>query len=319
MACIQEEQFRRMYKACQMIPTVDLIANMSDAQIKKLSLGYRIYIAGNLKTLACLSYKAAWTTQRIILTNNSSPQPIPGHWPNAFIWKQMEKNGVRELRSYTNVTEIRHILQNYFKFLFVRHPLDRIHSGYYDKLLYEMFIDKHGTYSEYLLPKILRLVRPDLLNQSLESIHLPFVDVLRFIKAGGTDRHFNGNYVNWCSACLIKYDYIGKVETFDKDMNHIITHHFPAGRGKSTHHNIAGTSLGRNNTYRKKLANTENVTEDPIDHIEGNYATDLKAFGYKIERIDGDYYSSCDGGCCCIMISDHINNGQKLNYMTHVL
>ena len=89
----------------------------------------------------------------------------------------MKKNKIKKLSEY-NVTKIRHILKTYFKYMFVRHPLDRIHLAYCDKLIYEMFIDTYGNYYWHLVPRILKLVRPDLLNQSLQSIHLPFDDVL---------------------------------------------------------------------------------------------------------------------------------------------
>ena len=297
--CSQAERFKRLYATCQHLPSRNVIANLSDKAIKHLAKG--LLVAEKLKTVVCLTYKVAWTTQRVVLTNNSSPEPIPSDLGNAKIWRKMEPNKIMGLSRYPANT-IRYILKHYFKYMFVRHPLERIYSGYYDKIVYERFIEQHGNYYRQLVPKILKRIRPDLLDQPVESVHLPFYEVLQYIKAGGSDMHFARNYAGRCRACLIKYDYIGKTETFDEDMNYIITQNFPAGRGKGTKRNaaasVSGSSLGSSHIFHKKLEESENITQDLIDHIEKKYAMDFEQFGYKIEKIDGEYYSSCEGGCC---------------------
>ena len=88
--CSQRERFRVMYESCTKPPSLEDIDTMPDREINTLAKG--LYVADNLKTLACISYKAGWTTQRVVLANNSSPDPIPGDLGNKKIWNYLGPN-----------------------------------------------------------------------------------------------------------------------------------------------------------------------------------------------------------------------------------
>ncbi len=69
-----------------------------------------------------------------------------------------EQYGVKSLAHYSKPKR-REILKTYYKFMFVRHPFDRVQAAYLDKLVAEMFYGKPGNYYKNLLPVILEKVR----------------------------------------------------------------------------------------------------------------------------------------------------------------
>ena len=99
----------RMYTACEKVPSIYLIDVISDSDIRCISQA-NILVTEKLQPMVCLLFKVGWTTQKVILANNSSPEPIPGDWDNYMIWMTMNKNNIQKLSSYT-VEEIRHILR----------------------------------------------------------------------------------------------------------------------------------------------------------------------------------------------------------------
>ena len=238
-----------------------------------------------------MHYKVALTKQRDILTNNSAKDPIPQDFPQ--VWQLMRENNIAYLDDPKySVADIRYRLKHFFKYMFVRHPLERILSAYKQKLVIEM-AHGNGNYYKKLLPKILKLVRPGVIQQPLESIRLPFADILRFLKAGGDDIHFTGPYANWCQPCMVKYDYIGKVETFEHDMNAIIERQLPAKRGKGTKKNSSTGTL-----FYKKLVEYKHVPVDLITFVKNKYSKDIAQFGYRFQYVSGSYFATCAGSCC---------------------
>ena len=295
--CSQKERFDLLYKSCHRKPSMRDIDDLTNSEIKKLSRN--LFVAENLKTLACIHYKVAWTTQRVIFANNSAKDPIPGHKSNSAVWRYLKPNNVRKLsHQMYSLEDKRHRLKHYFKYMFTRHPLDRVLSAFKDKLELEME-DGHGNYYRRLLPKIANLVHPELLRQRpLEDIRMPYVDVLKFLKAGGKDMHFSGPYENKCQPCVLKYDYLAKVETFDKDMDYIIDHQFPAKRGKNTLRNTWGTPKIQKIKFYKELKEYEELPEELIHFAVSKYSRDFEQYGYTTDRINGKCYATCKGSCC---------------------
>ena len=296
--CSQEERFARLYSHCPKVPSLDDIDSMTDKEINKLSRWF--FVADRLKTLTCMHYKAGWTSQRLILMNNSADNPTkPVHTSDG----KGQFNGINELNmSYLydakwTVEDKRYRLKNYFKYTFVRHPFDRILSGYRDKLVVEMddAYEHTGDYYNVMLPRILKKIKPDLLSQPLETIRLPFSDVVEFIVKGGFDWHFKGSYNDICHHCKLKYDYIGKVETWDNDIGYIIDTHFPKKRGKATKGNVNSEVM---EVFDKRLREYEDISDEHMEYMDRKYADDFTMFGYKWEKKDDEVYASCDGGCC---------------------
>ena len=270
---------------------------MDDKQVRFLSKN--LLVAEKLKTIVCLHMKVAWTSIKTILLNNTLPEEeVPHMKDNDISWMNLRtKHNITQLNDPRfTIEDQRYRLKHYYKFYFVRHPLDRIFSGYHDKLVVEMD-DGHGIYYKILLQTIIDAVRPDLQSKRMEDIRLPFEDVLRLIEAGKMDQHFIGPYFRKCQPCKIKYDYIGKVETFDHDMANIIERQFPAKRGKNTRLNVAGTHE-HTQRFCKRLKAYEDVPKKLFNNTVNYYASDFVNYGYIWHWTNGSFVVQCNGTCC---------------------
>ena len=109
-------------------------------------------------------------------------------------------------------------MEKYFTFVFVRHPLDRLVSAYIDKVLntkntYYAYVRKAllQKYSEVNFQNFLRFV----LN-SMEKCNSQTTTCLNSI-----DVHWQPYYQR-CEFCDVKYDYIGRLETFNHDVQEVL-------------------------------------------------------------------------------------------------
>ena len=140
----------------------------------------------------------------------------------------LERFGLTRLSSYT-LPDIKMRLDNYVKFMFVRHPFERLVSSYRAKFLTPTkFRDWYGR----------RIIRQYRDNPSYESLQngtdVRFEEFIKFIIDEVTI-HKSVLTANWrpyhklCYPCHIKWDYIGKLETLYQDAKHIFDQtHFNA-------------------------------------------------------------------------------------------
>lgn len=107
-------------------------------------------------------------------------------------------------------------LKNYFKFMFARYPFDRIYSAYWDKLNpgNDVFRNVTGR-------KIKRLFRrKNATNDDDDPVTLDeFARYLTGLRRA--DDHWS-RIVDLCNPCAVRYDVIGKYETFMDDVNYVL-------------------------------------------------------------------------------------------------
>ena len=127
---------------------------------------------------------------------------------------------------------------------------------------------------------------------------MPFVDVLRYLKDGGTDMYFRGPYELKCKPCVVPYDYIGKEETFYHDTYYIIDNKLPEKRGKNTYRNMWATVENMKSKFHKELKEYEGFTAILIGYLRQKYARDFEQFGYATDGRCGRIYATCTGYCC---------------------
>ncbi|XP_013394955.1 carbohydrate sulfotransferase 11 isoform X2 [Lingula anatina] len=116
-------------------------------------------------------------------------------------------------------------LQNYLKFMMVRHPMERVVSAYVDKLE-----DDHDPYLLWLGKRILKKYRKNPSEDALKTGRsVTFQEFINYLldetktKWGkkNIDIHWR-TYDNLCHPCSIDYDVIGKYETLETDSNNIL-------------------------------------------------------------------------------------------------
>lgn len=128
----------------------------------------------------------------------------------------------RRLNNYTG-EEIRYRLDHYLKFMFVRHPLERLISAYRNKF------NSNYTSSEYFRSRygrqIVRQYRANASEESLARGHdVTFAEFVRYVidprtaaaQPGGFNEHWKPQY-ELCLPCTIRYNLVGKYETLNDD------------------------------------------------------------------------------------------------------
>lgn len=114
-----------------------------------------------------------------------------------------------------------------FKFLLVRHPFRRIYSVFYDKFVNDELEDTLSGWKQ-MEEEILRemLVNQTLLTIRRNDIRLDLRTFLLYIvRSIREERLINSHWqqiVQRCSLCSIDYDWIGKIEHFQRDSQTLI-------------------------------------------------------------------------------------------------
>lgn len=196
----------------------------------------------------------------------------------------------REAHARNNLTMLEDIpeedrhwyIENYKKFMFVRHPLSRIVSAYKNKFkdlsvfrVAPIIIRRYGMrimkkYRKDATPAELRTGENITWNEWLDYIADP-------TSVGRFDRHWKEMY-KLCSPCAVNYDYIGKLENVNDEADHIMTKlgvsHIAMYPGKANSHPT-------NTTLDKTIATFKSTASDyHLKRISDVFGLDFCLFGY---------------------------------------
>ena len=132
----------------------------------------------------------------------------------------MKEAGLKSLEDYHKV-QINKKLDNYFKFMIVRHPLDRLASAYYDKFQYPQDVTMRKRYAKDIITRF----RPDPPNNPhIDDVR--FEEFIKYVlsqKPGNirANEHWQ-TYQLLCEPCAVDYDYIGTMDTLAHDVPYIL-------------------------------------------------------------------------------------------------
>lgn len=167
-------------------------------------------------------------------------------------------------------------IQNYFKVMFVREPMERLVSSYKSKF--------EAKYSKYFHQsfgrKIVKKYRKKPTKESLQKgSDVTFSEFIQFvIDSEHSEENLNEHwqqYYKQCHPCLVSYDFIGKYETLNDDVNHVLEKINAAQKIKGP----LGTS---NFTYQEKLLKTmyKSVSPKNLQRLWKIYYPDYNLFSY---------------------------------------
>ena len=192
---------------------------------------------------------------------------------------------------------------NYTKILFVRHPLDRVISAFYNVKYFQAGTGMHGPggHIRHAMKHMFRL----------ESIaELEFTDFVRFITNKSLednfyyDRHFN-SFAQSCRVCDVKYDYILKMESMSHDASPILKDMGFSDEYIDFMHKSDNTRPGAlpSSTLNsnKLLKELKQLNKLDYGKLLDRYKLDFQMFGYGIDRYSN--VASCgirmkNGECC---------------------
>ncbi|CAB0016902.1 unnamed protein product, partial [Nesidiocoris tenuis] len=144
------------------------------------------------------------------------------------------------LRNFTAV-DAEYFLKKYTKFMFVRHPFERLLSAYKNKL------EQNYIGSKYFKDRIGKYIMQNYRTKKNQSGQangedITFEEFTNFLlnsEQKGFNEHWKPMH-RLCEPCLVKYDFVGKYETLSSDANFILRKigatnlSFPQALGSST-------------------------------------------------------------------------------------
>ena len=178
--------------------------------------------------------------------------------------------------------EIVHRLNTYYKFLFVRHPFERLVSAYRNKFVdsynYTLFKEMYGRF-------IIRKYRRNADKKSLKTgdgvSFSEFAEFLHNSDSEFMDWHWK-QYDTLCHPCLIYYDFIGHFENLYEEADQLLdilqvsdTVKFP--RNKTSQYKLSTKVIA------KRYLNS--LSEKARKNLYDKYKHDFEMFGYSM----GDY------------------------------
>ncbi|XP_071849002.1 carbohydrate sulfotransferase 11-like isoform X2 [Apostichopus japonicus] len=126
------------------------------------------------------------------------------------------KKNMKLLSSY-KVQEARHILKSYTKFVFVRNPFARILSAYKDKI--EKPTKLNPKFRVFWNRKInLGLEK----NASVVGDNTTFIHYVDYLSNHSVNEDHWQTIITLSRPCEVQYDFIGKMETLDRDINFVL-------------------------------------------------------------------------------------------------
>lgn len=173
------------------------------------------------------------------------------------------------------------MLNTYTKFLFVRHPFERLLSAYRNKL--EQRHDSSRYFQSRFGRRIVKRYRANATERSLRhGDDVTFAEFAAFV-ADTRDTVFNEHWApidRLCRPCAVNYDFIGKHESLFRDSDYLLRHvvgvadvKFPKGPDSNT-----STQLVKYFT---------SLDHDTIVRLYGLFELDFKLFNYNLQNILG--------------------------------
>ena len=179
------------------------------------------------------------------------------------------------------------ILDALFKFVFVRHPFERIVSAYYDKFVKRRDPNFIRSFIYYETPPNL-LIKASINRylfgkETRSNFRINFEKFVRFVIHEVQNKIISYGTYHWmpftdfCGLCNINYDFIGKLETLTSDMDRI-TRLFPEIEAYKRTFKTKKNALGR--TWKTSLSVFSKLPKTLIHELYKVYELDFLIGGY---------------------------------------
>ena len=256
-----------LHKCCQ---KGESILDLSKRQLENLL--QHIIVDRKNKLLYCYIPKVASSNmKRLILT-------LQNYTDDSNAIKYFDQRGF-EFLSDVPTKERGEILKTFFKFLFVRNPLDRILSAYRNKF------EKVNTKFQVAFGRdIVRLYRNQrfLETKNVKGNDVTFQEFARYL----IDKRivFEDMNEHWmpmfelCQPCYIKYDFIGSFEHLGFDTTALLA---KLQASKTIQFPRKQSAYGRPLDEDQIKQYYQNLTADEYSELHSRYINDFKCFSYK--------------------------------------
>ena len=180
-------------------------------------------------------------------------------------------------RNTLSKEEVEYRLKNYFKFMVVRHPFDRLLSAYSEKFNTSE-VDLANKYANVLHKHFVSELKIDS-NGTAQPSFAQFLYLVLTEPVTFRDSHWL-NYNEYCHPCLIPYDHVVYMETFQDDID-IILDHFVDSNGSRPELPV---NFHLRRAHKDRLQDTsayfKKIDQKIIDKLLSVYHQDFEVFGY---------------------------------------
>ena len=173
----------------------------------------------------------------------------------------------------------------------------RLNSFFYNRLS-----SRKGPMRRTMGRKIMNAYHRELPQKVRKAGIVSFTDVIRWMQGGARDKHFDSPYMEKCDPCFVRYDYIGKLESHERDSAYIIQNKLK-GRGLKTSVNVERSYKMAINPLLvdagKRIGIFSNLTEDQMLFLHDRLKPDLDMFGYSFDETSLQAKCSYKDRKCC--------------------
>ena len=124
--------------------------------------------------------------------------------------------------SFKDAKELEYKLKNYRKIMFARDPLERLWSGWVDKL----YLGQSDSFGKDILVRSRHIESRDSMRCTVHDVgYSEFVNFVSHVSQPQVTVNQDPHFISQskiCQPCLIGYDYIGKLDTLLPDLQYLI-------------------------------------------------------------------------------------------------
>ena len=293
--CSTKRRRDTMLDTCQQPGDIDA----SFRNITKVVLN-NIFVDDKHGVMCCFVAKVACSTWKYIMINATGRvNDVPRGRIAIHSRPYMRTVGLHVLSDYTP-EEIEHRLKNYYKFMLVRHPFDRLSSAYREK-----FGSENHYYHKALGKGIIKKYRKNASKESLETGNdVTFREFVQFV-LDGKPPNYNDHWKRFyevCDPCRVKYNHVGKLETMSEDARIM----FPI-LGLSPDTTLPEWNVNLH-SHRYDIARGKNLSyvfdglpPEDVTRLMRIYDLDFRLFGYQWDRTTSaaKCHTESDSETCC--------------------
>uniref|UniRef100_A0A8C7X898 Carbohydrate sulfotransferase n=1 Tax=Oryzias sinensis TaxID=183150 RepID=A0A8C7X898_9TELE len=208
---LQEIRNRTIKTMCKQRNMPHNIWSLSPLQRKTLL--HHVLVNDKYRFLYCYVPKVACSNWKRVL------KVLNGALESVDLNIKMDHHSDLTFLSSLKPDEIRYRLRHYFKFMFVREPLERLLSAYRNK-----FGEIESYQKKYGVEIVKRYRKSHTKVQSLRGDDVTFTEFIRYLVDEDVERmneHWMPMY-NLCQPCAISYDFIGSYEHLENDADFVL-------------------------------------------------------------------------------------------------
>uniref|UniRef100_A0A3B3H828 Carbohydrate sulfotransferase n=1 Tax=Oryzias latipes TaxID=8090 RepID=A0A3B3H828_ORYLA len=208
---LQEIRNRTIKTMCKQRNMPHNIWSLSPLQRKTLL--HHVLVNDRYRFLYCYVPKVACSNWKRVL------KVLNGALESVDVNIKMDHHSDLTFLSSLKPEEIRYRLKHYFKFMFVREPLERLLSAYRNK-----FGEIESYQKKYGVEIVKRYRKSHTKVQSVRGDDVTFTEFIRYLVDEDVERmneHWMPMY-NLCQPCAMSYDFIGSYEHLETDADFVL-------------------------------------------------------------------------------------------------